>query len=483
MEVLFYLINVNNSTELQSYIEQNHAKIIDSLSQSNHLELIENKSDFKRLSLNVNVFNSLDFEKIENVAIINVILNTAIRLGDKFTFERFYYILKTKNLGISSLIEAASYYMIEANTFEALNDQIFAIHDKLDEAFKNEEDNNKNVIAVLINYYQFFVYNFLEFAPENVIGVNTKIKEIKESKVYFFNQDDIIDNILAVELVLEDDPYTKIHILTDEFLCLRSIFGDIENTILIEKNSDYEIELGDHPYTFNRIYTINKTRYLPIQNDQIFHSLQRGVKVPDELDQLYCYIYAYGKMHYVKLDDALKNINVNFEKHRLIDWGCGQGIGSLTYLEQLDKLNLGNLCESVLLIEPSEIAIKRAALHIKGRVKRTYTCNKDIDSLVDDDLLINKEACTVHIFSNILDVELFSLQYLIDIVNRNCIGRNYFIITSPYINQTRLARINIFVNSFRNNDGFEMHYASDAPSGSWINGWSKAIRVYKANIQ
>ena len=135
------------------------------------------------------------------------------------------------------------------------------------------------------------------------------------------------------------------------------------------------------------------------------------------------------------------------------------------------------MCEDVTLIEPSEQAISRASLHIQNRVQRIRTINKGFNDLVEGDL-ISKDT-TVHIFSNILDVELFSLSNLISIVDKVFNGVNYFIVSSPYINTSRTARIDSFIHYFQNKYYYDEYLSIDQPKGKWIKNWSRVIRVGK----
>lgn len=482
MDVLLNLNIVRNSQELQNYISNNDILIFDSLSQINHSELLKNKKEFRKLSLKANLFSELDYSISGNVAVINAILSTAIRFGDNFLFEIFFRILKEKGLYISNLLHASSFYLIEGRTSEAILACADEIHERLEQAYIEEEDNNKNVIASLLHYYQFFIKNFLEFALDEVLKVNLKLKELKDAKTFIFNQNEIIDEVLDIELSIESNPLEHIYNLIDSFLGRLDILPTKKGIYLLEKNTPYCDALGQGPYTLNEIIIANKAIYSPIKDDHVFWSLHRGVKIPEEEIQLNCYLYAYGDMHRAKLDDALSYFPYNAGNHRVIDWGCGQGIGSLIYLEKLENAKLHNTCEEVILIEPSPIALQRASFHIQKRAKTITTCNLDFDSLTKNDFNHSKGKTTVHVFSNVLDVELFSLNHIVELIKENCTGVNHFIISSPNIDITRVSRLDTFVNQFSKNNGFQIHYISDAQKGQWKCGWTKSIRVFQAEI-
>lgn len=49
----------------------------------------------------------------------------------------------------------------------------------------------------------------------------------------------------------------------------------------------------------------------------------------------------------------------------IVDWGCGQGIGSATIIDILQQRDLLHWLRKVTLIEPSEKALGRANLNVK----------------------------------------------------------------------------------------------------------------------
>ena len=72
---------------------------------------------------------------------------------------------------------------------------------------------------------------------------------------------------------------------------------------------------------FLEIRDLCATLYANVASDEIFHSLQRGVKVLTEQNQLLAYINSYGKMHYAKVMSAFsalssQNLTLNIIKSR-----------------------------------------------------------------------------------------------------------------------------------------------------------------------
>ena len=221
-----------------------------------------------------------------------------------------------------------------------------------------------------------------------------------------------------------------------------------------------------------------------MSSDEIFWSLQRGVKVLTEPNQLLAYFNSYGKMHYAKVISALASLpdEILTSQIEIYDWGCGQGLATMCFLEYF-QMQDGNVnIRSATLIEPSEIAIKRASLHVK-KFKNDLTIitkNKDLDSIIPDDFNSSNETIKIHLFSNILDIDFFSMSDLVSNIKDSFNGLNYFVCVSPYVTEQKTQRLNDFVENFENTE-----ILSDITErkGKWKGtNWSRVIRVFKAEI-
>ena len=136
-------------------------------------------------------------------------------------------------------------------------------------------------------------------------------------------------------------------------------------------------------------------------------------------EQLNAYIAAYGEMHFIKCRAALQNFPfetlTNFE---IVDWGCGQGIASLTLHDMLKEHGKVYGLKRITLIEPSEMALRRAEAFIKRSVDQrveVVAINKGIPSTEFSNDLSEVSATApivIHLFSNILDIRTLSLRWL-----------------------------------------------------------------------
>lgn len=159
--------------------------------------------------------------------------------------------------------------------------------------------------------------------------------------------------------------------------------------------------------------------------------LNHGKAVLDSVELLNAYIAAYGEMHIVKCRMAMQNFpfedlvfsrNDNGEithlrNFELYDWGCGQGIGSLVFLQMLYEREMLYGLKRITLIEPSTIAISRA----KQWVKQAANASTDIRMInrfipANDNPMWTDIDCqtsiAIHICSNILDINEVGLKWL-----------------------------------------------------------------------
>jgi hypothetical protein len=236
------------------------------------------------------------------------------------------------------------------------------------------------------------------------------------------------------------------------------------------------------------------------QREGVHDSLEFGVALLTTEEQLLQYMFAYGKMHNAKLTQAFSTI-LNEEFHNqnieIIDYGCGQGIGSVVFIDCLKeyakRTNTNFLIQSVKLIEPSFLALQRAALHTKLALEsakqpiKIQCINKTLENLEKIDLeLSEKVTVRFHIFSNILDIEnSFAISRLANLIKDNLIEVDYFVCVSPYINDSRMGQLDEFMNYFRIYNTFTLISKRDTdipnPSIYSDKDWKRYEIVFKVN--
>lgn len=164
--------------------------------------------------------------------------------------------------------------------------------------------------------------------------------------------------------------------------------------------------------------------------------VNHGVDLLKNEDELNCYLVAYGKMHEEKIHSALSTLTnlkeIVKNKYQIIDWGCGQGLATLCFLDFIkDGLNIKKP-QSITFIEPSNSAITKAEQYLKtiSQDSNTQLIEKRLDEVTLSDIEIT-EPITISFFSNILDIESVNLQKLTELIKSNLKGEQYFICVGP----------------------------------------------------
>jgi hypothetical protein len=128
------------------------------------------------------------------------------------------------------------------------------------------------------------------------------------------------------------------------------------------------------------------------------------------------------------------------------------------FIDYCKSRNITSKIEKIVLIEPSKAALKRGALNVKlssqsiNQNVKVYSVNKKIDEIVEADLTTQNNSLKIHLFSNILDVEDFSIVELSRKIQRTQEQKNIYVCVSPnfYADGThsRNQRLIRFLNIF-----------------------------------
>ena len=184
--------------------------------------------------------------------------------------------------------------------------------------------------------------------------------------------------------------------------------------------------------------------------------VNHGTDLLSTEDQLNAYIAAYGEMHWVKCRAAFQNFSFEEElisSIEIVDWGCGQGIASISLIEMLRERNKLNLLRKATLIEPSEVALNRAYMNVDKAtnhhisilpLSKYLPCNSNniYDSI---DGVSYEYPIVIHLFSNILDIPNIDLTKLARVVATP--GRKHYIMCMGPKN-TGAYRIDQFCSIF-----------------------------------
>ncbi len=489
MSLIERLFKASNSVdELDSFIKTNSIEIYDFfISQSNSSILKHRQGVEDYILPKYGVYSLLDYTEKKNQTFIYCLLDVSLRFSLSTEFQQLFNIANKKNISLNSIVIASSLFLLNVNSIDAYEERINEILKHLSTSFLKEEDNSQKSIATLIHFYREVFFNF----PHNEIRVNgfrdKLIKQLKEDEYfYLFTKD--VEEVLSYSLDKINELYQAVQVKLDEILERSSQYLAFNSEPqLIESDTHYAKLLLNVSAEFSEIRNLCIDLYSVVASNKIFVSLQRGVKVLTEQNQLLAYLNSYGNMHYAKMSSAISKIKKrDLEgKIELYDWGCGQGLASMCFLEYLKEDKIEAFINRITLIEPSEIAIKRASLHLKKFSPESHviTVNKDFDSLDNNDFESNNIAKKVHLFSNILDIDYFSMSKLINTILKNFSEENIFICASPYVSSYKTERLDNFMQSFSQASKFKIISEISQRKGEWDDtNWSRVIRVFKCDI-
>jgi len=168
-----------------------------------------------------------------------------------------------------------------------------------------------------------------------------------------------------------------------------------------------------------------------------------GVALLSTEEQMDAYVSAYGEMHMVKCRAALQNLPFeslpfNIE---IVDWGCGQGIASLTLLDVLREHNIIDRVRKVTLIEPSSAALARAEANVRNALYGRNTEVTAVQKFLPADYASPETvsgisftaAATINLFSNVLDIPTISLRDTARLLLSS--GRTHYVICTGPLNE------------------------------------------------
>lgn len=139
----------------------------------------------------------------------------------------------------------------------------------------------------------------------------------------------------------------------------------------------------------------------------LWNQLGRGRAILGTAEELDQYLHSYGPMTRAQWHNLLGKLSLIPEPTVIIDYGCGQGLATALLFDCFGDEFIRSV-RKVVLIEPSLVALKRAAAIVgcySANKFQVETINKTLGELDAVELIGNKGVLTNHIFSNVLDIE------------------------------------------------------------------------------
>ena len=210
---------------------------------------------------------------------------------------------------------------------------------------------------------------------------------------------------------------------------------------MIESDTNYSFLIGSMPHLTCASVRALSDRFITdlaeADRDHLFAELKRDGNQLTTEPRLCAYTYAFGAVREARLRRAFSHLSNIFAQRdvELIDYGCGVGLGALVYHDLLLERGLPlTSVRRITLIDPTPRCLERAALHARvcfpGAELRTIC--KYTDELQAADTTSDAKLHTLHIFSQIADMEVPSIAHLADTICAELRGPNYFACVAPF---------------------------------------------------
>lgn len=210
---------------------------------------------------------------------------------------------------------------------------------------------------------------------------------------------------------------------------------------MIESDTNYSFLIGSMPHLTCASVRALSDRFITdlaeADRDHLFAELKRDGNQLTTEPRLCAYTYAFGAVREARLRRAFSHLSNIFAQRdvELIDYGCGVGLGALVYHDLLLERGLPlTSVRRITLIDPTPRCLERAALHARvcfpGAELRTIC--KYTDELQTADTASDAKLHTLHIFSQIADMEVPSIAHLADTICAGLRGPNYFACVTPF---------------------------------------------------
>lgn len=440
------LLTINNSSDLINILE-NMFQSVEEYFFAPYPQQEEQRDSLERFVLfKHRLLNELDYGFIQNRSFILMVLDLCERHGVYSCIPHLVNIIQANDININSRMEAGLRFTYpEPKTNDELVGKLPEICELLEFAYQHEEDNEKAIQITLLNFFDHVFYNtnstFSQKLLTNYQCVQDTLNFVEGLE--FLNGLNSTDGESAHNEIqsfiegLHHDDQSDQKFSKEDFI--------------IEEDTEYSEAIRLLPADFKNIrrYCVNHTSG---------HLNGRGVFMLNSEEEMFEYIKRFGRMHYAKLESAFSEpFPQHFDsKVNVIDWGCGQALATMAFIEKY-----GDTCiDKITLVEPSEIVLKRAALHCRKFAPnaRIRTINKKLDDLTTADFCVHNSIPTIHLFSNILDIDDYQPRLLQSLVDKTSSPGDYFVCVSPHIDDVKTRRIVSFCNSFSDKKGFTVYH-------------------------
>lgn len=260
----------------------------------------------------------------------------------------------------------------------------------------------------------------IEEYKNNIAQTEAEIETIKEDDTYQtiskLDDWDVYFEALKSELQkeiqrLEEEAKEVLEESNEEDLSEESDFSD-------NSSDEYEDEYKDDSCGIKMEESPYAKHIQSIQNPS-FEKIRRycnNLVDENEADEMQEYLAENGKMHKALMYDALEQFleKLDGETITLIDWGCGQGIGSMLVLDYIKEKQLDIKVPQVILIDEDSKALSRAMAQVEalafGEIDIKAFNSNDSDIL--DTLKLIKNDTTLNLVVNdVMPIDTLEIDF------------------------------------------------------------------------
>lgn len=480
------LLSSISVTSLNTFLSENIQSFY-ALHNSNIERLNKEKNDIRDfIESRRLIFEQLDFTSNTNKSFVSIIFDFAERFGF-LSIVNIENVLKRNELYLGKRREAAKLFLLGIRNNNDYITRYNEICELLQSSLETEEDSDKDVVATFLNYYAKVVFDTstaTDVASEYSLALKRNLIASRAKATFSFLQNYYLSRLLEIDISDSASAYNSINNLIDEIYERDYAIEEvvIEEEYLVERDTDYANALDSQTFSFDCI------RQIAVANSNWNDFLQhRGVHPLQSEAEMFTYLKSFGLMHQAKLNCCFDNFPFTDITNaiEIIDWGCGQALATVVLNDYLKEKNINHInIDKIILIEPSELCLKRAALHtvLTDLSENIITVCKGFNHLNYDDVNTNPNSTKIHLFSNVIDIDenIFSQDRLIELIQNTQCGMNYFVCSSPYITDYKTNQIDNFVQNFENSN---MIYSIDNRRGEWDGtNWTRVLRVFKTTL-
>lgn len=223
-----------------------------------------------------------------------------------------------------------------------------------------------------------------------------------------------------------------------------SLVENLNSFLMIEKDTNYSFMLEAEQFlNFQKIKAVSDQFILNLPKKlqkKLIDKLEKNTQLLDTEPSLATNLYVLGKIYearFLKAYACLSEIFFN-NKIEIIDYNCGQGLAEIIYHDFLHKENFRQEIHRITLIDSSEKALSRAALHTQLVFPNVeiFTICKKIEEIQTEDITSVGKLTKLHLLTNIPEAGIDVLTHLSKVIKAAITGLNYFMCVSPYYQET-----------------------------------------------